>query len=649
MSFFQSMRGKISIGVFAGIAIIAIAILMMVGNTFTKNLEQKTQKDLEFFNTSLQSKIKDGAKATAATVEMLLNNKAIVEAFANKDREFLKKNLVPLFKERLKPIYGVAQFQFHLPPATSFFRVHKPGKFNDDLSAFRKTVIATNRDKKPIIGIEVGRGGPGVRVVYPVFYQGKHIGSVELGLGIKEVLKQTANALHMDYAVGIKQEVFKKARRFKNKPTDIVKDGIVYYIYSSQNMKDALKNKSLQTGKALRYEKDGKTFEVATFALKDYTGSIIGYIVVSKDITADIENFLSQINFLKIVALILALVVAGLISIYLKIATRPLDEFKQRIANLNSGDADLTKRITITKEDEFAPMARELNQFLDMLQSVIQSIKQVVSNTDNIAKQINSSADGVDKISAEQKELTIKSEALVDKVAKDLNKSESLATKTTKDIMENHKTVDAMIDTLNEVATKIINDSQTEIELADKINELASQTSEVKNILEIIRDIADQTNLLALNAAIEAARAGEHGRGFAVVADEVRKLAERTQKSLADIDATISIITQGVYNASEHMNKNSKQIEEVSQKTQSVIEDASKAKARGEQSIKISKESAQMATFTAKIVKDLIEEMSKTVHKSEENAKVANELKAISAELSQAINQLNNEMNKFRS
>ena len=156
--------------------------------------------------------------------------------------------------------------------------------------------------------------------------------------------------------------------------------------------------------------------------------------------------------------------------------------------------------------------------------------------------------------------------------AAELEISASKADETKNNMQTASKSLSVSNQKLKESLISMEESVRLEAEFAQKMTRLSSEASNVKQILSVISEIADQTNLLALNAAIEAARAGEHGRGFAVVADEVRKLAERTQKSLTETDATINTIVQSISEASEEMLHNAENIEKLSHKSAEVGE-----------------------------------------------------------------------------
>ena len=208
--------------------------------------------------------------------------------------------------------------------------------------------------------------------------------------------------------------------------------------------------------------------------------------------------------------------------------------------------------------------------------------------------------------------------------------------------------VDETLNTISNLSSEIAQTSDIENQMAGKIEQLSRDAEQVKSVLVVINDIADQTNLLALNAAIEAARAGEHGRGFAVVADEVRKLAERTQKSLTEINATINVIVQAINESSEQMSINSKQISEltgVANNAQNTIRDMSGIM---RSAIGLSDKTIEDYIKTGKDIDDIVKSMEGISQISSQSARSVEEIASAAEHLNKMTDTLNAKLGEFR-
>ncbi|OOC16936.1 methyl-accepting chemotaxis protein [Helicobacter pylori] len=276
--------------------------------------------------------------------------------------------------------------------------------------------------------------------------------------------------------------------------------------------------------------------------------------------------------FLWILTATIALVVLTLIYAKLRIVKR-IDELVLKINAFSHGDKDLRTKIDVgDRNDEISQVGRGVNLFVENARLIMEEIKGIsTSNKTSMDKLVQIAQETQKSMKDSSTTLNSVKNKATD-VASMMNASIEQSQGLRKRLIETQGLVKESKDAIGDLFSQIIESAHTEEELSSQVEQLSRNADDVKSILDIINDIADQTNLLALNAAIEAARAGEHGRGFAVVADEVRNLAGRTQKSLAEINSTIMVIVQEINAVSSQMNLNSQKMERLNDMSKSVQE-----------------------------------------------------------------------------
>ncbi|GHP31150.1 methyl-accepting chemotaxis protein [Helicobacter pylori] len=276
--------------------------------------------------------------------------------------------------------------------------------------------------------------------------------------------------------------------------------------------------------------------------------------------------------FLWILTATIALVVLTLIYAKLRIVKR-IDELVFKVNAFSHGDKDLRAKIDVgDRNDEISQVGRGVNLFVENARLIMEEIKGISTlNKTSMDKLIQITQETQKSMKNSSTTLNSVKNKATD-IASMMNASIEQSQGLRKRLIETQVLVKESKDAIGDLFSQITESAHTEEELSSQVEQLSRNADDVKSILDIINDIADQTNLLALNAAIEAARAGEHGRGFAVVADEVRNLAGRTQKSLAEINSTIMVIVQEINAVSSQMNLNSQKMERLSDMSKSVQE-----------------------------------------------------------------------------
>ncbi|MGC6369994.1 methyl-accepting chemotaxis protein [Pseudomonas sp. K2I15] len=374
-----------------------------------------------------------------------------------------------------------------------------------------------------------------------------------------------------------------------------------------------------------------------------------GWIIGSGVYVDDVQGeFQGQVWKASMVGLVIAVIMALLVVLIARSIVRPLQQAVNAMANIASGESDLTRTLDTHGQDEVTQLSRHFNSFTAKLRQVIGQLQACANALGQSSSELGSNAsEAHDRSQQQSQQMELVATAVnevtygVQDVAKNAEHAASEMRDAQVQAEQGQLNIDGSLQRIDQLSTTI---SQA----VEVIRTLSTESTQIGGVLEVIRSIADQTNLLALNAAIEAARAGEQGRGFAVVADEVRLLAQRTQKSTAEIQGMIERL-QG------HSEAAVKVISDSHQASQLTIEQAGQAGASltaiGQALRNLNGLNASIASATlqqAHVVEDINQNVTQAAGLSHSTALAAEQSSVASAHLKGLSEQLGGLLRQFK-
>ncbi|EGR0207079.1 methyl-accepting chemotaxis protein [Vibrio vulnificus] len=472
-------------------------------------------------------------------------------------------NLVRLLAESA----GISNIIMAYEDGRSYMSLHKSGNSTSEQNfnqrEWYQNAKSGNSAKLTDIYVDKITGEKVVSATMPVYYQGQFQGVLLGDILLSDIIKMVSD---MRFAGGAATLTDKNAVFFaSDDPNDIGKTpSQVSPVFG--DMERAFFNQ--QQGH-LQFPYLGIEFD-GYFQRVNLTQDQYWTLMVFVDQDTALAGVREAQNEAIVTGVILLLVSAVVMVLTLEHAYKPLLKLKKAVLGLSKGSGDLTARLTVEGGDDLAQISEGFNRFVQSLQGMMLQVSEASQNISSNIVQLNQTAVENEKVlithSAETDQvvtaITEMSES-ARSVAENVTQSNRITEGASKEAKQSLEIVNNAVTTVS----ALVNDVE---EMSNRIVSMNQDANKISEVLNVIGEISEQTNLLALNAAIEAARAGEQGRGFAVVADEVRALAARTQNSTTEISEMLSKLLDGTSSVVASMERTKQQCQSTASKTSEV-------------------------------------------------------------------------------
>lgn len=556
-----TLKSKLLIGISG---LILLLVTVMTFNSYQKTKEiiiAQEENHFAVLHNIVSLEIDDHLSRGELLVAAIKEDQEVVNAFAVRDRDYLGSLMKGRFTAWQKK--GVNVLQFHLPDGTSFFRAHLPEKYGDSVM-FRETIQTITRERQPILALEEGVAGFSFRAIEPVFYWDQYLGSVEVGMDLSsafiEELKEVLNADLFVYALDI-----------QGGETSVIGGTMEEDLFP---VPETVLQALIETGGYQHYYTGDQKNAVVLVPLHNFRGQPVGYMKViepREETLAQIKRQALEAVLIGLASLMLMVLILWRVLAYF---LRPLEALRRQMEVI-AASGDLTTHASIANEAEIGQVAASYNRMLRGLREILMRVRDSTVRLQDWSRKISTGSEEAsaagEELAAIAEQNTVGAETQVVAI-EEINEVLLQITRETKQMAEKaEKTNEVAGNTLEVTRTgeEYVQNSirqmhqigDTNIVAVEKVRTLVNRSEEIQTLTQLIAQVADQTNLLALNAAIEAARAGEQGRGFAVVADEVRKLAEETADMADKIGGTISEIVKDTEEVARSMEISSQEID----------------------------------------------------------------------------------------